>query len=68
MKECLISRLAKHILLIPHAKEQIGANICQKYCSKLSHKPPEGGLGLKRCDHVQVRYLESALIEDRSWN
>ena len=30
--------------------------------------PPKGGLGLKRCDHVQVRYLESALIEDRSWN
>ena len=54
MKECLISRLAKHILLIPHAKEQIGANICQKYCSKLSHKPPEGGLGLKNCGHVQV--------------
>ena len=68
MKECLISRLAKHILLIPHAKKQIGANICQKYCSKLSYWPPEGGLGLKSCDHVQVRYLESALIEDRSWN
>ena len=65
MKECLISRLSKHLLLIPHAK--IGANICQKYCSKLSYWPP-GGLGLKSCDHVQVRYLESALIEDRSWN
>ena len=36
MKECLISGLAKHILLIPYAKEQIGANICQKYCQKLS--------------------------------
>ena len=35
MKECLISRLSKHLLLIPHAK--IGANICQKYCSKLSY-------------------------------
>ena len=34
MKECLISRLAKHILLISHAKEQIGANIGQKYCLK----------------------------------
>ena len=37
MKKCLIIRLAKHILLISHAKEQIGANICQKYCSKLSY-------------------------------
>ena len=53
MKECLISRFSKHILLIPHAKT--GANICQKYCSKLSYWPPEGCLGLKSCDHVQVR-------------
>ena len=68
MKECLISRLAKHIPLIPHAEKQIGANICQKYCSKLSYWPPEDGLGLKSCDHVQVGYLESALIEDWSWN
>ena len=68
MKECLISRLAKHILLIPCAKEQIGANNCQKHCSKLSYWQPEGGLGLKSCDHIQVQYLESALIEDRSWN
>ena len=65
MKECLISMLAKHILLIAHAKEQ---GFCQKHCSKLSYWPPEGGLGLQSCDHVQVRYLESALIEDRSWN
>ena len=65
MKECLISMLAKHILLIAHAKEQ---GFCQKHCSKLSYWPPKGGLGLKRCDHVQVRYLESALIEDRSWS
>ena len=36
MKERLISGLAKHILLIPNAKEQIGADICQKYCQKLS--------------------------------
>ena len=49
-------------------KKQIGANVCQKYCSKLSYWPPEDGLGLKSCDHVQVGYLESALIEDRSWN
>ena len=68
MKECLISRLAKHILLISHAKEQIGTNICQKYFSKLSYWPPEVGFGLKNCDHILVRYLESALIEDRSWN
>ena len=68
MKECLFSRLAKHILLIPCAKEQIGANNCQKHCSKLSYWQPEGGLGLKSCDHIQVQYLESALIEDRSWN
>ena len=68
MKKCFISRLAKHILLISHAKEQIGTNICQKYFSKLSYWPPEDGLGLKSCDHVQVRCLESALIEDRSWN
>ena len=66
MTECVISRLTKHIFLIPHAKEQIGANICQKYCSKLSYLPPEDGLGLKSCDHIQVGYLESALVEDRS--
>ena len=68
MKECLISRLAKHTLLIARAKEQISANICQKYCLKWSYWPPEGGLGLKSSDHLQVRFLESALIEDRSWN
>ena len=49
-------------------KKQIGANVCQKYCSKLWYWPPEDGLGLKSCDHVQVGYLESALIEDWSWN
>ena len=32
MKEYLFSRLAKHILFIPHAI--IGANICQKHCLK----------------------------------
>ena len=32
MKECLISRLAKHILLIPHAKEQIFVKSIAQNC------------------------------------